>query len=969
MPIAIRKLIFVSLSLLVTTLFILVLQSAFFSQPQPSHPLVAETSHETGREGLAQVQAQTIRPDSPARPAGTSRQITSQPEANIKPDESSRGIPATAQDAVQSRAAAPVRSADEIIRQVYEESRRRTPPQPVPPTGKQITDATPMEVGTRLLAQWDGKWWEVRVLEVLPGDKLKIHWMGWGTKWDAVEPRSRFQLADAASPALTGPAGSQQESRAVAIGIGHAPTSTATLHPISLEGLALPQGYTAEMIRVLYYTAAGDIKTDGLLAAPERFSADRVLSIVPAVLSKDEYEKLRSLRNQCEMVSSGLYFDCRGNYHSRFEQTLKLETSVRATKDEGTLILWKDIARFGSPFEIDKLVDSWQEDTLEDIKTKFQNDESLTLYDVARIRRTARLYQAYFVASELEHIKISLLELKLANWIPRWWGKCNPPRETRRPGEPGEIDLRPPDSPPLDPDYGDEIVIPLLIETYRGIYTVEDFNDLHLLPDESADEFDQPDGIAGFGESLRKSKRQNLSAAAQLVFERLARLISGQPVEEAGTDMFFTSTVLSARTIRQESPQLREGRYYPRVRPQRYALKGATDTFLEGLGHVDPYPMRLAGGLLRRELEGLIREVSPETPLTSGLHVVAESISDDNPDRWHPAVIKDVQSDGKVQVKYLGFPSRDDELLDRSRLLLVPPAGASSTENPVPSEARLEPGDVLQAERDGEWRKVQVIEVLSDAFVKIHWLGAWEGSEEEILPRAKLQFSFPPIGPDDPPPPRPGERRRGRQAESYSPVELRERERHSELRRGAQAEKESAEEEAYLSRAPRISKDRAAAARARPGSVETGQVTTFKALFEEQFDINYTSRAENASQAARQAINQIVRLEFQKAFSDNTLDLIAWVEYVRGRAPDSRPGQLARRGIEATLSERCVIHANVRPYLPALKARNSGVRLVPVPDRGYQSVRRELSRLLEAPLDSLGIREDGKVVPLDGQDN
>src|SRR5690606_22434044 len=70
----------------------------------------------------------------------------------------------------------------------------------VPSSGIPVTSSTPITPGMSLQAKWGGQWYEVRVLEVLPGDKLKIHWIGWGDVWDEEKSRSELQLAKGGTP-------------------------------------------------------------------------------------------------------------------------------------------------------------------------------------------------------------------------------------------------------------------------------------------------------------------------------------------------------------------------------------------------------------------------------------------------------------------------------------------------------------------------------------------------------------------------------------------------------------------------------------------------------------------------------------------------------------------------------------------------------------------------------------------------
>ena len=57
-----------------------------------------------------------------------------------------------------------------------------------------VTASTPLEQGMTLQVEWGGQWWAARVLEVLDGGKVTIHYLGWDSRWDETVPRSRLQL-------------------------------------------------------------------------------------------------------------------------------------------------------------------------------------------------------------------------------------------------------------------------------------------------------------------------------------------------------------------------------------------------------------------------------------------------------------------------------------------------------------------------------------------------------------------------------------------------------------------------------------------------------------------------------------------------------------------------------------------------------------------------------------------------------
>ncbi len=78
----------------------------------------------------------------------------------------------------------------------------------VPSSGIPVTSSTPLAAGDTLQAEWAGSWYEVQVLEVLPGDMVKIHWTGWASTWDRPVPRSDLQMPPGSTAtASTGAAG------------------------------------------------------------------------------------------------------------------------------------------------------------------------------------------------------------------------------------------------------------------------------------------------------------------------------------------------------------------------------------------------------------------------------------------------------------------------------------------------------------------------------------------------------------------------------------------------------------------------------------------------------------------------------------------------------------------------------------------------------------------------------------------
>lgn len=60
--------------------------------------------------------------------------------------------------------------------------------------GQPVEGSTPLPAGTRLLAEWAGKWLAVEVLEAKPDGKVRIHWVGWGNQFDEDLPRHRLRF-------------------------------------------------------------------------------------------------------------------------------------------------------------------------------------------------------------------------------------------------------------------------------------------------------------------------------------------------------------------------------------------------------------------------------------------------------------------------------------------------------------------------------------------------------------------------------------------------------------------------------------------------------------------------------------------------------------------------------------------------------------------------------------------------------
>jgi hypothetical protein len=65
---------------------------------------------------------------------------------------------------------------------------------PVEPSGIPVRPDTRLEVGSAVLASWQGCWWRAEVIGLEPGQRVKIHYLGWDNMWDESVPRSALQM-------------------------------------------------------------------------------------------------------------------------------------------------------------------------------------------------------------------------------------------------------------------------------------------------------------------------------------------------------------------------------------------------------------------------------------------------------------------------------------------------------------------------------------------------------------------------------------------------------------------------------------------------------------------------------------------------------------------------------------------------------------------------------------------------------
>jgi len=322
----------------------------------------------------------------------------------------------------------------------------------------------------------------------------------------------------------------------------------------------------------------------------------------------------------------------------------------------------------------------------------------LTLGDLATIESVARLFQKYFLTTELEHIKISLLELKLANRIQRGWGKyadANGSLYSRpEPNEENPYGLRQGDLYNISDPY------PRTIVTYRGTYSVEDFNDLHLLPHLQT-RIAIDDEHAAVLEALEKLLPQDrkygeVSGSAAAVLARLDSLVAGESVDESDPALDLPSPILQAIGYSEESPQLVarvKGRhpFAPRKRPRLYAIEG--DTAANTPAGVTDFG-DLCRGVRVDQLPGSPSRATWQA-IRAGVNVFAQS-KDDN--LWRPAHVRGVHSFMReVYVTYADSTREETVSVNR---VLIPDASTGSVVPNSPFD-RVDDDDVLRLEDIG----------------------------------------------------------------------------------------------------------------------------------------------------------------------------------------------------------------------------------------------------------------------------
>jgi hypothetical protein len=90
-----------------------------------------------------------------------------------------------------------------VLEKQLEVSRPR--PGSIRSTDHPVTSDTKLVGGQILQVEWGGNWWACRIVRLLDGGDVTIHYAGWESKYDEVVPRSRLQLdPDAITAALDG---------------------------------------------------------------------------------------------------------------------------------------------------------------------------------------------------------------------------------------------------------------------------------------------------------------------------------------------------------------------------------------------------------------------------------------------------------------------------------------------------------------------------------------------------------------------------------------------------------------------------------------------------------------------------------------------------------------------------------------------------------------------------------------------
>ena len=90
-------------------------------------------------------------------------------------------------------AATPVQPVQLDISSVSIQSVPQQPAAAVTP-GRPVEADSTLSAGTKLAAEFSGKWLPVEVLEVKPDGKVRVHWVGWANQFDEDMDRSRLRF-------------------------------------------------------------------------------------------------------------------------------------------------------------------------------------------------------------------------------------------------------------------------------------------------------------------------------------------------------------------------------------------------------------------------------------------------------------------------------------------------------------------------------------------------------------------------------------------------------------------------------------------------------------------------------------------------------------------------------------------------------------------------------------------------------
>ena len=63
----------------------------------------------------------------------------------------------------------------------------------LPADAREITRASELSVGSAVLIEWNGSWYEGTVL-VTGGDAIRVHYTGWSDSWDEDVSRARLRI-------------------------------------------------------------------------------------------------------------------------------------------------------------------------------------------------------------------------------------------------------------------------------------------------------------------------------------------------------------------------------------------------------------------------------------------------------------------------------------------------------------------------------------------------------------------------------------------------------------------------------------------------------------------------------------------------------------------------------------------------------------------------------------------------------